>query len=336
MRVSGSEGMEIQNGEVATSVTKLSIPMEGAAPPETSRSERPSQVMQALHGLDSLMAAHDSWLRQFHIDLIAGLSDTERAQSPVARPDVGAWTHTLLHASLAEHPSSAEAVDRLRSMLSEADHLVEETDRSRTVPANAYDRFMTSVLGFTSKVRELQNDTWKRLAHVDPLTDLGNRQAMWRRLHVECERHGRTRQPCCLVMIDLDGFKPVNDTYGHAAGDVVLASVAAVLSASVRPYDTVFRYGGDEFLMCLPNTDLRAAWAIVERLRLKIANHRIALRPGAEARTTLSVGVASLSTADGVKASMDRADEALYVAKRCGGNCVYVMSDDEPRRACAP
>jgi diguanylate cyclase (GGDEF)-like protein len=144
---------------------------------------------------------------------------------------------------------------------------------------------------------------------------------------MECERHERGRQPCCVAVIDLDGFKPVNDTHGHTAGDVVLRSIAALLAAGVRPYDEVFRYGGDEFVLCLPSTDPRAAWAVVERLRLRIANWSIPLKSGSSLRMTVSIGVAPLTTDRGVEATLDLADKALYRAKRNGRNGICVLSD---------
>ncbi len=121
-------------------------------------------------------------------------------------------------------------------------------------------------------------------------------------------------------MIDVDRFKTINDTCGHLAGDSLLRSVASVLAASVRPYDMVFRYGGDEFVLCLPNTDLRLAWAVVERLRLKIAGWEVPLADGRHISTTVSIGVAPLSSDRSVEDTLDVADQALYAAKRLGRN----------------
>ncbi|MDS4011079.1 MAG: GGDEF domain-containing protein, partial [Defluviicoccus sp.] len=109
-------------------------------------------------------------------------------------------------------------------------------------------------------------------------------------------------------------------------GDTVLRSVASLLAASVRPYDAVFRYGGEEFLLCLPNADLRTAWAIAERLRLKVAGWSIPIAKGAELRTSVSTGIAPLSSAQSVEATLERADAALYAAKSRGRNCVVVRN----------
>jgi diguanylate cyclase (GGDEF)-like protein len=127
-------------------------------------------------------------------------------------------------------------------------------------------------------------------------------------------------------MLDLDFFKEINDSWGHSAGDTVLKTVASMLTASVRTYDTVFRLGGDEFLLCLPSTDLRAAWAIIERLRLKVSVRPIDLKDSDTIKATLSIGIASLERELNVEAALERADAALYKAKRSGRNRVYVWN----------
>jgi len=152
---------------------------------------------------------------------------------------------------------------------------------------------------------------------------------MARKLAVERERQARNRQPCCVALIDLDFFKEINDTHGHKAGDTVLRSLASLLAVSIRPYDEVFRYGGDEFVVCLPNADTRAAWAIVERLRLRVARWSIPLRGDDRVRMTVSVGVAPLDHDRDVEAALEAADAALYAAKRNGRNCVHVRSMEE-------
>ena len=324
-----TETIRADHGTQDAATPVASLPAGGRAAPLSSglEGERPSLIMQALQGLDDVAAAHSSWLKAWHVDVLSGLS-SGRTEA-VEAPDLAAWMRVFSHQTLITHASSGRAIELLRKMQAAADDVAAIVRETGGMPAEAYGGFMTIALDFSSAVRDLQNDTWKRLANVEPLTGLGNRQAMWRRLSIEADRHGRNRQPCCLAMIDLDNFKPINDSYGHAAGDIVLVSLAALLAASVRPYDSLFRFGGDEFLICLPSTDARAAWAIVERLRLKIANHPIRIAPGIEVRTTLSIGIAPLSAADGVDRSLDHADQALYVAKRNGRNGVFVWSDGD-------
>jgi diguanylate cyclase (GGDEF)-like protein len=213
------------------------------------------------------------------------------------------------------------------AMIEEGRLLFAAKHRAGTVTAADYERFMASALRVGEDLRQFLGDTWNRLANIDPLTGLGNRAAMLRKLGVESERHVRNEEPCCVAILDLDHFKQINDTYGHSAGDVVLRSIASLLATSVRPYDEVFRYGGEEFVLCLPNADVRTAWAIVERLRLKVAGWAIPIRNGQQIYTTLSIGVAPLAGRGGVEAAIELADAALYAAKGNGRNCVFVRCE---------
>ena len=125
------------------------------------------------------------------------------------------------------------------------------------------------------------------------------------------------------MMIDLDHFKEINDRHGHAAGDVVLSLTAQCLQARVRPYDRVYRYGGEEFLVSMPQVTVDAAVDAAERLRAAVAAQQIhAAAGGAALQVTASFGVAALEAAAPVEASIDRADKALYQAKSAGRNRV--------------
>ncbi|MFI5199996.1 MAG: GGDEF domain-containing protein, partial [Candidatus Limnocylindrales bacterium] len=117
------------------------------------------------------------------------------------------------------------------------------------------------------------SEAWT-LATVDPLTAVLNRQALIGRIDAELERASRYSRPLSLVLVDLDHFKRVNDTHGHSAGDTVLREFAAVLQAYVRAVDIVGRYGGEEFMLVLPETDADAAAAMAEKLRRVVAGRQ--------------------------------------------------------------
>ncbi len=124
-------------------------------------------------------------------------------------------------------------------------------------------------------------------------------------------------------MIDIDHFKPINDTYGHQTGDTVLRSFAAVLSGSVRQTDYAARYGGEEFIVILTETHLPQAEELAERLRISIAEHSILLAEGKELNITVSIGIASYPEhAQSREGLLKAADSAMYAAKRAGRNCV--------------
>jgi len=161
-------------------------------------------------------------------------------------------------------------------------------------------------------------------AITDELTGLANHRRFQETIDAEAERARRFGQPLSLVMLDIDDFKAVNDTYGHQQGDVVLAEVARVLRASSRDIDSPARYGGEEFALILPQTDLDGAYRLAERVRSGIEALRIAPGgdPGADPlEVTASLGVSALSDgATGPRDLLARADAALYEAKRTGKN----------------
>ncbi len=291
--------------------------------------DQPATITQALQRLDALIARHGEWLKHCHLALIADRGDGSSAgHAPFADADHRAWLDLLDNPVFADSKARAGVVAALTRMVAAAGHLSAVADREPAFCRADYARFLDAVLAFQQAVRGLQSETWNLLANIDSLTGLGNRQAMFHRLSVECERHARSRLPCTLAMIDLDAFKPINDRYGHAAGDVVLSAVAAALADSIRPYDALFRYGGDEFALCLPNTDTRSAWAIVERLRCKVGGLAIQLREHTSAQASMSAGIAPLTSEFGVHAALEAADAALYRAKSQGRNAIYVWSPD--------
>ena len=169
------------------------------------------------------------------------------------------------------------------------------------------------------------NARLEQLAHTDALTQLLNRRALTERITAEMERALRYDSSMALLMIDLDHFKRINDTYGHLVGDDVLRDVAKLLTETIRLSDTVARYGGEEFLVLLPETDDAGAETFAERIRVAIEAHDFGLRshkPGLS--LTTSVGVATFPAAriESVEDLFARADAALYRAKADGRNRV--------------
>ncbi|HET9851251.1 MAG TPA: GGDEF domain-containing protein [Candidatus Limnocylindrales bacterium] len=159
-----------------------------------------------------------------------------------------------------------------------------------------------------------------RLSTVDSLTGLYNRSYFFTALEREIARGDRSGRAFCLVMLDLDDLKSVNDRFGHIAGDQVLRSVADIVRGGVRKIDTPARYGGDEFVALLPETDPTGGWVVAEKIRQTVAEQGL---PGVEPGPTVSVGVVSYP-ADGRSADalLVSADRAMYASKRGGKNRV--------------
>ena len=174
----------------------------------------------------------------------------------------------------------------------------------------------------------------KLRADHDGLTRIYNRHSFDERLVYEIKRRSRYNHELSLLMVDLDHFKQVNDTYGHLAGDAVLRSIGEILQGSLRTTDIAARYGGEEFVVLLPHTTEKDAWKLAERIRGRIAA-KIFQSEGRKFSVTASIGVASVES--GALSSDDdlvlKADKALYNAKHNGRNMVVVSGQETARSA---
>jgi diguanylate cyclase (GGDEF)-like protein len=186
--------------------------------------------------------------------------------------------------------------------------------------------FLYAVLRFIALVFARDMDRAERLlvemATTDFLTGLYNRREQARRLEEELSRSDRSARPLSVLMIDIDHFKKVNDTFGHEAGDLVLKTVARMLRDTMRDFDLVSRHGGEEFLVISPDTALPEAMEIAERLRAEAAALSVPCGGSGDIRLTISLGVAQRLPGEGGDALVARADAALYEAKQAGRNRV--------------
>ena len=176
---------------------------------------------------------------------------------------------------------------------------------------------LSTFAGLTERQARVATDM-ALLANTDMLTKLSNRRALRDKLEAEVERSGRYNRTFALVLLDIDHFKRINDTLGHAVGDSVLQEMATLLSESVRDIDQLGRWGGEEFLLVLPELNLEDALQTAHRLKDKVAAHRFT---GAN-RVTASFGLSVFSPSDEVEVLTKRADDALYRAKASGRNAV--------------
>ncbi|HUU91301.1 MAG TPA: GGDEF domain-containing protein [Phycisphaerae bacterium] len=211
--------------------------------------------------------------------------------------------------------------------------------------------YMAVLLGLLFWVREFRearkeleqdNVTLKRAAAVDFLTDLVNRRQAVRYLERERARAKRTRESLAFIMVDLDHFKRINDTHGHQAGDAALKHAADLMKTRARTSDILIRYGGEEFLIVLPDTYLAGAMGLANSLRERIQDNPLTYGD-VQVQLRASFGVAMLLPDEdiGVKDVIGRADKALYAAKEAGRNRVVAWEElpeaqDEPAAALAP
>jgi diguanylate cyclase (GGDEF)-like protein len=181
--------------------------------------------------------------------------------------------------------------------------------------------------------RDDANEGLIRFAFTDYLTGLKTRGYFEQQLELEIKRSERKRQRFALLMIDIDGFKRLNDRHGHYVGDQVLRDVASVLIKDMREVDTVARYGGDEFVIILPETSGPGALFVAQRLRKAVAQAKFFVSPNDVERLSLSIGVAVFDTDAQIKRDLvEFADAALYDVKSRGKDQVMLYSDLVQRR----
>jgi diguanylate cyclase len=176
--------------------------------------------------------------------------------------------------------------------------------------------------GFQRELKDA-NNALQESSRTDYLTGLSNRRDMMERLKAELSRANRGRLPMTLLMVDVDQFKNVNDTYGHEIGDALLKSIAATIQAALREYDHPSRWGGEEFLVLLPGTDQDDARIVAEKLRERVASLSLK-HDGYALSVTVSLGLAGYQRGESLTTLLHRADEAMYGAKHLGRNRVEV------------
>ena len=175
---------------------------------------------------------------------------------------------------------------------------------------------------YQAMLRDLNAALQQEATH-DALTGIGNRALLMERLREESDRSARSGKPYALAMLDADRFKQLNDTWGHAIGDRVLVALSQAIQAAIRPYDLCGRWGGEEFLLLLPESSLDQSRPVIHRVLDGIATLQVQAGPGTVSMTA-SIGVAAHVPGENYTQTLERADLALYQAKRNGRNqCVY-------------
>lgn len=236
------------------------------------------------------------------------------------------WTNGIAH-EVAQFDS---AVEQWSPSFATADANPDGNDAAEKHPNSSdlllnANRRLKEKLAVARKELERQSQLIQQLierARSDPLTGLPNRRAFQEQFQQSLsgwKRHGR---PFSVIFADLDGFKALNDRFGHAAGDAALTHVANILRSSLREVDLLARYGGEEFVVLLPDTPIREACLVAERMRLAVASRPVSTDKS-RLTVTLSCGVACIQMGEDAKSLLRRADESLYAAKRNGKNRTF-------------
>ncbi|HNQ05510.1 MAG TPA: diguanylate cyclase [Thiobacillaceae bacterium] len=287
-----------------------------------------ARIVACLQELDRALADHAKWMARVNRQLICGGEGDadDLAADAHQRCAFGTWFHGAGKDGLEGEADYAAIAAAHESMHSITRHLLLAKVAGAPIAAEDYDALVAVAARFRQLLRQLEQRLMEHMGAVDKLTGVWNRQAVHLRLLEEVERIQRTRQPCTLCYVDLDDFARHNELLGQKGGDELIQSVAAFFKARLRGYDTLFRVKGEEFLLCLPNTDLRQAAVMINRLREELAATSFSLA-GGPVRLTASIGVVPLDPVFFIDETLEQAERAQIIAQRRGGNSVCVWHE---------
>ena len=275
--------------------------------------------------LDQAIYNHNQWYESLLRTLVCRLPYDGRDVEKDAHRNCrfGQWYYNHPPQELRNHPGFIAIETEHERMHRLAARLLMTEAADETVSLLDFENFNNSVDNTRLQLQSMKHELEDLLFNHDPLTRAYSRIGMLTKLRELLELVKRNVESCCIAMMDLDHFKTINDVHGHLAGDQVLAVVAGDIMARLRPYDKLFRYGGEEFLISMPHTESKSGLNVVERLREGIATSSIHYE-GKEIRITASFGLTLLDPDLSVEKTVERADRALYAAKSSGRNCTRI------------
>jgi diguanylate cyclase len=298
---------------------------------------KPSATPEEIHeDLDQAIAKHAEWLQEWHRCVLCGEAPGQKIVSDNAQYlcHFGAWYELHREGKLVDQPAFHALAKSHREMHDVAKTLAVKAWDGGKILAVEHDILTDMVNEFNAKARHLSRAFGKAFSDMDPLTGIHNRQQMLSELEVEWTRFLRAGSRCCIALADLDHFKKINDVHGHHAGDEVLRGSVSRFVSELRPYDTIFRYGGEEFLLCLPNTELDTALMVLDRLRVRLSDQPLEIGESETISVTASFGLAEMDRDATLEELIERADKSLYKAKKEGRNRVCFW-DHKARDAAA-
>jgi len=221
-------------------------------------------------------------------------------------------------------PKTIKSLDEIlhehQAMHDYAYKIAHQKKRSQPISASDYEQFTSHQTKLLQLIMILLESLKSSVFLFDPLTNTFNRQTMNTLLENEIERSKRDKHTSTIALLDIDHFKSVNDQHGHQAGDIALSTCASFIKEDLRPYDNIFRYGGEEFLLLFPDSTPEKAESILERIRIGISKLNISIGSGKCIQLTVSTGITNLEINSPLEESISKADQALYRAKQTGRN----------------
>ncbi len=291
-------------------------------PFESTHDELQTALMQLKESLHN----HQEWHREIIRTIACKLPPDKRDTSPESHTECrfGQWYYSKLSEKLHNLPGFVAMGEEHQRMHHLAALLLAAEDAGNPISTLDYDRFSNSLERLRLEISAMVQDLENSLFNHDSLTGAIARSNILPILREQQELVNRHVQSGYIAMMDVDHFKAVNDRHGHLAGDRVLAESVRYLIQHLRPYDKVFRYGGEEFLLYMPQPELTQSCHRLEELKDGLAELAIDIGENEPIHITASFGMAILHPNVPVETSIDRADKALYAAKSAGRNCVQV------------
>jgi diguanylate cyclase (GGDEF)-like protein len=246
---------------------------------------------------------------------------------PLAEPESFAAWRNEASKTLQDQPMLTRLVGQYDQLHRLARLVILKTPEDTSVAAKDYDAVAEKYQELITGLRRLERALATAESGLDTLTGLRSRAGMRDDLTRDLSRFQRTAKPFCLAMLDIDFFKKVNDTYGHENGDRVLSAIANFVGRNVRPFDDAWRWGGEEILLCLKETDVETGKLALERLRSGLEKMPIKLQDGTEITVTASFGLAAVNMDSTIDNLLLRVDKALYSAKANGRNRVEIAGE---------
>lgn len=286
------------------------------------------KALQYLQHLESDVQNYNVWLRTLMCAVVEGpQQDSAEICALNQGYDFGQWFYGEEGVSLRSLDAYAKIARCYNSIQEMAEQMRRQLCGGKRITGEEVSVFMDQANVFRKHVAALEMEVKEHLCAIDPLTGVYNRHVMMQRLEDEHQRALRNGHRCALVLMDLDHFKNINDLYGHNVGDRALRESAEIVADSLRDYDSMYRFGGEEFLICLPYLDAKRAKIAAERLRNRLRSQSIRVGKDLELQITASFGASLLDSTASLEDSISRADQALYVAKHGGRDRVEIWTE---------
>jgi len=287
------------------------------------RKINPLRLAEALEQLAQAVHAHTDWQERLIEAAVHGTPIDANAISDGAHSGCrfNRWYFDRAPAELWGNPAyAAMGVEHWR-LHRLADRLLHKLATDASIDVAEFDELIAGGERLRATLDVLSREVGEALRNLDVTTGIADRAGMLSDLRAWRDLARRGVQKCSIVLMDVDHFQAINDAHGRQVGDELLAAVARRLVRLLRPFDKVFRYGADEFLIALPGADLAMTQSVIKQVRDGFASSPLMITPGGvDLQATASFGLASLDPEVGAEESVERADQALLLAKTAGGN----------------